>query len=59
VSFGLPTPAWAVGIGARLIGTEPELVLSGNRIVSKRLADEGFEFSYPEITDALRTLALK
>ena len=56
---GLPTPAWAVRIGARLIGTEPELVLSGNRIVSKTLADEGFEFSYPEITDALRTLALR
>lgn len=57
--FGLPTPAWAVRIGARVIGTEPELALSGSRVVSARLADEGFEFSYPEITDALRTLALR
>ena len=58
VRFGLPSPEWATRIGAWLIGTEPELVLSGNRVVSQVLADEGFDFDFPELDAALRNLML-
>lgn len=44
--------------GAWLIGAEAELVLSGSGVVSKTLAEEGFQFDFPEITDAFRNLAL-
>lgn len=58
VRFGLPNPEWSTRFGAWLIGTEAELVLSGRRVVSKVLDDEGFQFDFPKIQDALRNLAL-
>ena len=36
--------------------TDPELILYGRYIVSKRLEEEGFEFKYPEIDGALAAL---
>ncbi len=59
VHVGLPSFEWATKIGAWLIGTEPELVLSGRRVVSARLDKNGFEFTNSEFTAALRTLALE
>lgn len=56
--FGLPNPAWSTKIGAWLIGTESELVLSGRRVVSHLLENEQFEFKFPEIVTAFRNLAL-
>lgn len=58
VQFGLPNYEWSTKLGAWLIGTEAELVLSGRRVVSKILDEEGFQFDFPEITDAFRNLAL-
>lgn len=58
VPFGLPNPAWSTKIGAWLIGTESELVLSGRRVVSRLLEKEQFEFKFPEIVTAFRNLAL-
>ncbi len=58
VPFGLPNPAWSTKIGAYLIGTESELVLSGRRVVSRILEKEKFEFRFPEIVVAFRNLAL-
>ncbi|HTB53178.1 MAG TPA: TIGR01777 family oxidoreductase [Ferruginibacter sp.] len=55
-SFGLPTPAFIVKIGAVFIGTEAELVLSGRRVVSKILEQKGFDFKYPDITSALTNI---
>ncbi|HEX5217579.1 MAG TPA: DUF1731 domain-containing protein [Vicinamibacterales bacterium] len=43
-SAGLPSPAWLLEIGALFLRTETELVLKSRRVVSTRLADEGFEF---------------
>jgi uncharacterized protein (TIGR01777 family) len=48
-----PVPAWAVHLGARLMGTEAELVLSGRRCVPGRFLDMGFEFRYPSLPGAL------
>lgn len=56
--FGLPSPEWSTRLGARLIGTEPELVLSGRRVVSERLEKAGFQFNFPELRDALQNLVL-
>ena len=39
-----------------LMRTDPELILYGRYIVSKRLEEEGFEFKYPEIDGALAAL---
>jgi uncharacterized protein len=53
VPFGFPNPVWSVKIGALCIGTEAELVIKGRRVVSKRLQEQGFQFKYPMIKDAM------
>ncbi|MFB2118173.1 TIGR01777 family oxidoreductase [Parapedobacter sp. 2B3] len=58
VSIGIPAPAWAVRLGARVIGTEPQLALDGHRVVSKILRDEDFRFDYPDVAHALDNLLL-
>jgi uncharacterized protein len=52
--IGLPAAAWMVRFGARwLLNTDPELALYGRFCVSKRLAQEGFVFTYPDLSAAL------
>lgn len=51
-----PVPAWAVRIGASLMGIEPELALTGRRCVPKRFQNHGFEFRYPVLREALEHL---
>jgi hypothetical protein len=36
--------------------TDPELALYGRYVVSKRLNDEGFEFQFPKLEEALGDL---
>jgi len=36
--------------------TDPELAIYGRYCVSKRLKEEGFEFSFPELPGALNDL---
>ncbi|MBI1247582.1 DUF1731 domain-containing protein [bacterium] len=58
--IGLPAFAWMVRIGAPLImRTDPELALLGRYVVSKRLAEEGFEFQFPDVEPALNDLLRK
>jgi uncharacterized protein len=53
--IGLPAFSWMVRIGAPLfLRTDPELALYGRYAISKRLPDEGFEFCFPQLCDALR-----
>jgi uncharacterized protein len=51
-----PVPAWAVRLGARLLGTEAELALSGRRGIPQRLLAEGFAFRYANLEEALRDI---
>lgn len=55
--IGLPAPTWGVRFAAPLLmQTDPELALYGRYCVSRRLAEEGFEFQWPEIESALADL---
>ena len=57
VPIGLPAKEWMVRIGAPLfLGTDPELGIYGRYCVSKRLAEEGFDFSYPALEEALKEI---
>ena len=52
--IGLPAAEWMVRIGAHLLlRTDPELALYGRYVLPQRLADEGFEFRYPMLKEAL------
>lgn len=51
-----PAPAWLVRVGARLMGTDPGLALTGRRCHPKRFLERGFPFDYPELKEALRDL---
>lgn len=54
VPFGLNSPAWLTRLGAKIIfKTDPELVLYGRYVLPKRLIDEGFEFHYSSLDQAL------
>ena len=51
-----PAPAWAVRLGARVLGTEAELALSGRRGLPRRLQEAGFVFRHTDLTRALESL---
>lgn len=59
VPFGFPTPEFILHMGAVIIGTEPELALSGRRVVSEILPAHHFTFKYPELKGALANLISK
>lgn len=53
--IGLPAFTSMVRIGApSIMRTDPELALYGRYVVSKRLAEAGFEFKFPELEPAIR-----
>lgn len=52
---GLPTPRWVTKIGASLLGSDPNLVLTGRAGVPTRLLEEGFEFSVSDLDEAIRS----
>lgn len=51
-----PVPAPFVRLGARMMGTEAELALTGRRGVPARLTAEGFEFKFDDLHTALADL---
>ncbi len=52
--LGLPAFGWMVRIGAPLLmRTDLELAIFGRYLVSKRLREEGFEFKYRTLPEAL------
>lgn len=59
VPFGIPAPEFVIRLGAKLIGTEPELILNSAYVVPKKLSEGGFKFSFPEINKALQNLLSK
>jgi len=57
--IGLPAFAWMVRIGAPLLmRTDPELAIYGRFVVPRRLLEEKFEFTFPDLGAALSDLFL-
>jgi len=54
--LGLPSARWMLDLGARLLRTEPELVLKSRWVEPRRLREEGFLWRWPELPDALADL---
>ena len=50
--FGLPAFKWMLTIGAKLIGTETELILKSRWVVPTKILQTGFQFKYPLLEDA-------
>jgi uncharacterized protein len=54
--IGLPAARWMLEIGARLMGTETELVLKSRWVESVRLRDAGFRWRWGRAVDAVADL---
>ena len=54
--FGIPIPEMLLKIGAKIIGTETELVLKSRNVVPKRLIDSGFNFKFGNLEAAFADL---
>ena len=54
--IGIPAPGFAINLGAKIIGTEPDLILNSSYVIPKRLLDSGFKFRFPDINKALADL---
>ena len=51
-----PVPAFAVGIGSYIIGTEPSIALHGQRCVPRRLDEVDFAFTHENLDETLKGL---
>lgn len=51
--FGIPSPAPVVKLGAMAMQSDPMLGLTGRHCTSDVLRQAGFEFTYPQLRDAL------
>ncbi len=57
--FGLPATRFMAEVGAFFLRTDTELLLKSRRVVSRRLADAGFSFTYREWAVASRELVAR
>jgi NAD dependent epimerase/dehydratase family enzyme len=56
IPFGIPVGILLLKLGAKIIGTETELVLKSRNVIPKRLQENGFKFIYGDIYKALHRL---
>ncbi|GAA0724682.1 TIGR01777 family oxidoreductase [Aquimarina litoralis] len=56
ISIGMPLPKFLLEIGARMIKTETELILKSRNVIPKKLQEAGFQFTYPDLTEATKEL---
>jgi uncharacterized protein len=54
--IGLPAYKWMLQLGAKLIGTEAELVLKSRNVIPTKLLQTGFTFTYTTIEEALAAI---
>ncbi|MBE9602003.1 TIGR01777 family protein [Pedobacter sp. MC2016-24] len=54
--FGLPTPTFLLALGAKIIGTEPELILKSRWVLPKRLQQAGFQFMFVQVEHAIKDI---
>ncbi|MET3047198.1 DUF1731 domain-containing protein, partial [Flavobacterium covae] len=59
VPFGTPLGKRMLAFGAKIIGTETELVLKSRNVIPKRLIQEGFSFEYENLEMAFKELLNK
>ena len=59
IPFGIRQPEWLLKLGARIIGTETELLLKSRFVYPERLLEAGFQFKYERIEDCLNDLIKK
>jgi hypothetical protein len=52
----LPTPRWALELGAFLLRTDTELLLKSRRVIPRRLLEHGFTFRYSNWQEAATEL---
>jgi len=58
IPFGIPVSKSMLKIGAKIIQTEPELVLKSRNVIPKRLTENGFTFEYHDLDKAFKSLLL-
>ena len=58
VPVGIPTPKLLLQLGAKIIGTEPELVLKSRNVIPEKLNQRGFAFKFDTLDKALKNLTL-
>lgn len=56
IPFGIPVSETLLQIGAKIIQTEPELVLKSRNVIPKRLTENGFTFEYHDIEKTFKNL---
>lgn len=56
IPIGLPTPFLLLKLGARIIGTEPELVMKSRNVIPERLLQKGFKFEFDTLYKTLQNL---
>lgn len=56
IPFGIPHPRPLLEFGAKLIGTETELILKSRNVIPMRLLQNGYDFSFTNIEIALNDL---
>ena len=56
IPIGTPHPKWLLEIGAKMIGTETELILKSRNVIPQRLTQHGFTFNYSTLQIALNNL---
>jgi len=56
IPFGIPISAFILKLGAKIIGTETELVLKSRNVIPTRLQENGFKFIYGNIEKAMSKL---
>ncbi|MGY3792552.1 TIGR01777 family oxidoreductase [Aquimarina sp. 433] len=56
INIGIPLPKFLLEIGARMIKTETELILKSRNVIPKKMQEAGFQFTYPDLTEATKEL---
>lgn len=56
IPFGFPSPAWLLELGARIIGTETELILKSRWVLPTRLVGSGYQFLFKKANYAIKDI---
>ena len=57
--FSLPAYKWMLQMGAKIIGTETELILKSRWVLPTKILQTGFQFQYAVLEDAIKNIISK